>query len=75
MFEPSGEWDPPTHCVALYDYDKYNPNDMPLKYDKLHPLSYIINTIRSGDVIELLNTASSDWWKVSHMICKLLLNN
>lgn len=48
LFAPSGEWDPPTHCVALYNYDKFNPNDMPLK---------------TGDVIELLNTASPDWWK------------
>ena len=31
LFAPSGEWDPPTHCVALYNYDKFNPNDMPLK--------------------------------------------
>ena len=31
MFEPSGEWDPPTHCVALYDYEQINPNDMPLE--------------------------------------------
>jgi hypothetical protein len=50
LFEATGEWDQPTHCVALYDYDKFNPNDMPLK---------------SGDVIELLNTASIDWWKGS----------
>ncbi|XP_019849446.1 PREDICTED: uncharacterized protein LOC105316914 [Amphimedon queenslandica] len=48
LFEPSGEWDPPTHCVALYDYEKFNPNDMPLS---------------AGNVIELLNTASVDWWK------------
>ena len=32
MFEPSGEWDPPTHCVALYDYEKINPNDISFEY-------------------------------------------
>lgn len=39
-----------SQCVALFDYSKVNPNDMELQ---------------AGEVIELINTFSSDWWKGS----------
>jgi hypothetical protein len=42
--------DDASYCVALYDYNCVNPNDLPLQ---------------SGDVIDLINTGSPDWWKGS----------
>jgi hypothetical protein len=42
--------DSSSYCVALFEYACVNPNDLHLQ---------------PGDVIELINTSSSDWWKGS----------
>ena len=57
-----------SYCVALYNYDKTNPNDMTLKWERLESYYFTVVIMkfclfRSGDVVELINTASNDWWK------------